>query len=75
MSNPLSLSMNVPPLEKCTDHIYTLIGLKCQSMRSKVHCTNKTLHKNRKKREGSRESAFSVYGESDNQSKYSLSLV
>lgn len=48
MSNPFSLSMNVPSLEKCTGHIYTLIGLKCQSMRSKVHCTNKTLHKSRK---------------------------
>lgn len=47
MSNPFSLSMNVPSLEN-TDHIYTLIGLKCQSMRSKVPCTNKTLHKRRK---------------------------
>ena len=51
---------------KCTDHMYTLIGLKCQSMRSKVQCTNKTLHKSRKKREGSRESACSVYAECDN---------
>ena len=23
---------------------YTLISFKCQSIRSKVHCTNKTLH-------------------------------
>ena len=48
MSNPFSLSMNVTSLENAQNINTPLIGLKCQSMRSKVHCTNKTLHKNRK---------------------------
>ena len=41
----MSMLKNVPWVEKmhrlCE---YTLISFKCQSIRSKVHCTNKTLH-------------------------------
>ena len=48
MSNSFIAVDECSSSRKCTDHIYTLIGLKCQSMRSKVHCTNKTLHKSRK---------------------------
>ena len=60
MSNLFSLSMNVPSVEKCTDHVYNV-------NRSDQRSTVQTKHYMRvaKKRNRSRESACSVYEEFD----------